>query len=203
MVARLSTTVATANPVDLGSSAFRPSLFAFRADRPPANRSQRPAAILGLSARIFELDQELPENATQANKDNYLSQCGPKLKKLESIVAELPLGLVGDPQATPRCSQRQFSEPAPGIGIGSNLSALAQLIHGRRRLSDSTRLQQRLPDLDLVPETGHAAEFGFHSRSVPIVLFGGVVKGTRGYVLRIDRFGASSKPSRRVADLLR
>ncbi|MGH9919866.1 MAG: hypothetical protein ACRD6W_13510, partial [Nitrososphaerales archaeon] len=39
-------------------------------------------------------------------------------EEAKTIIAELPLGLIGDPQAAPRCSQRQFSE-----AVGDNKSA--------------------------------------------------------------------------------
>jgi hypothetical protein len=180
----LSATVTTANPVNLGSSAFGTAYLHFRAVGPSGEPFSQASGHPWALSTDFQFNQEVPENATQANEaDSYRNAV--RTEEARSIVAELPLGLVGDPQATPRCSHRDFSEEAPGIGSGTNLSACTANTRVGVASLELPGFGSGYQLYNLVPETGHAAEFGFHYVGVPIVLFGDVVKGTRGYVLRI------------------
>jgi hypothetical protein len=100
-------------------------------------------------------------------------------EEAKTIVAELPLGLIGDPQATPRCSQLQFAESS-----GNNSSACpADSRVGVLTVQKPGPGPYQLFNISPVP--GHAAQFGFHVDGVGIVLYGDVVHSARGYLLRV------------------
>ena len=131
----------------------------------------------------FEFDQELEPGATDA----ALIEAGAQYRnvaaseEVKTLVAELPLGLIGDPQATPRCSQRQFAEPPQG----DNISACPANTRAGVLFLEIPGVTGPYQLYNLVPGPGHAAQFGFHYASVPIVLYGDVVHSARGYVLRL------------------
>jgi hypothetical protein len=181
----LSATVTAQNSVNLGSSAFGAAYLHFRAVGPDGEPFTQASGHPWALSTDFQFNQELKSGARDAyqTEGSYLNAV--RTEEARTVVAELPLGLVGDPQAAPRCSQRAFTEPAPGLGAGSNLSACA----ADTRVGVASLAQPGFISgyqlYNLVPEAGHAAEFGFHYENVPVVLFGDVVKGTRGYLLRV------------------
>jgi hypothetical protein len=123
-------------------------------------------------------------NAAEVESGNlYRAAVGGEEPK--TIVAELPLGLIGDPLAVPRCSQRQFSEPdAEGTSGNNENGCPADTRVGSVFVTVNGPTGPYQLD-DLVPSPGHAAEFGFNYLGAPIILYGDVVRSKRGYVLRI------------------
>jgi hypothetical protein len=118
--------------------------------------------------------QEARDEGSGADYENVPASDEPR-----TIVAELPLGLVGDPLAAPRCPADLFA------GGGDNVS----------NCPADTRVgvafAHRPPEVgpyqlfNLVPDVGHAAEFGITVQSFPIVFYGDVVRSARGYALRV------------------
>jgi hypothetical protein len=182
--ARSATSVST-NPIGSARSTFGAAYTTFHAVDQTGQAMTQAGGHPWALTTAFQFDQALPESAVDvASADTYENA---KTEEAKAIVADLPLGLLGDPLATPRCSQRAFSEEAPGIGggTGTNLSACPS----------NTRVgvaSLQLPGFgsgyqlnNLVPISGHAAEFGFHYEGAPITFFGDVARTSRGYVLRI------------------
>jgi hypothetical protein len=97
------------------------------------------------------------------------------------VLDELPLGLVGNPLASPRCSARLFAESA-----GDNNSSCPANTRVGVAFLDKPALVGPFQIDSIVPGPGHVAEFGFHYESAPVVLVADVVHGSRGYTVRVD-----------------
>jgi hypothetical protein len=171
------------NPIDTGAeTTFGTSFLNFHligaAGEPFTQAGGHPYAV----TTDLEFNQELEPGATDA----ALTEVAPQYRsvaasdEVKTLVAELPLGLIGDPQATPRCSQRQFAE-----NPGDNLSACPADTRVGVVFLEIPGVNGPYQLDNLVPGPGHAAQFGFHYSSVPIVLYGDVVHSARGYVLRV------------------
>jgi hypothetical protein len=113
---------------------------------------------------------------------------------MKSAVAELPLGLLGDPLATARCTESEFPRRCPaGSLVGTY--ALGAATFSR---SPATMLPFSGVDggcggctgvYNIVPEGGYPAEFAFDFTNVQVYLYASVVHGPGGYRLRIDAPG--------------
>jgi hypothetical protein len=126
--------------------------------------------------------QELEPGATDA----ALTEAPPQYRNVatqdeaKTVVAELPVGLIGDPQATPRCTQRQFIE-----GAGNNINACPSNTRVGVLFIAKPGTTGPYQVFNLMPAPGHAAEFGFSFAGIGIVLDGDVVHSDRGYVVRV------------------
>jgi Domain of unknown function DUF11 len=117
---------------------------------------------------------------------------------VKDTVVDLPLGLVGDPQAAPRCT---LVELQGGACPAASEIGLVTYYFGTKR--------DQFPGTiyNLVPEAGHPAEFGFVAQGgVLVPLYGDVVPTTAGYALRVTvtglvRQGASGSGNPGGADL--
>jgi hypothetical protein len=136
----------------------------------------------------FQFKQELVPGVANAALNPAGYRNAVEGTEAKTVVAELPLGLIGNPQATPRCTQQQFTEGPAGSGQGSgdNTSGCAASTRVGVVFIDRAGGFGGPYELDnLVPSPGHAAEFGFHFLSVPVTIVGDIVSSTRGYVLRV------------------
>ena len=95
-----------------------------------------------------------------------------------TVVAELPLGLIGNPQATPQC-------PVSELGGGDNQSRCPANTQVGVVYLDRPGTIGPYALFNLIPEPGHTAEFGITLVLYEIVLYGSVVHTDNGYVLRV------------------
>jgi hypothetical protein len=90
----------------------------------------------------------------------------------KTVRVNLPPGLLGDPNAVPKCSDAQFSQvnnnaenaclPETAIGVATTSLAHANPgLHGRLTFS--------VPVFNLVPAPGEPARFGFEAFKVPVI----------------------------------
>jgi hypothetical protein len=98
-----------------------------------------------------------------------------------TVLADLPLGLVGDPLAAPRCSARQFAESS-----GDNNSQCPANTRVGVAFVDDPALTGPYQVVSIAPTPGHVAEFGFHYLGAPVVLVADLVHSARGYVVRVS-----------------
>jgi hypothetical protein len=124
---------------------------------------------------------EVPPGTTDAADEQrkYMNVAGGD--EVRTVVAELPLGLIGDPQATPRCSMAQFTESGENKNLCPANTRVGVVTLGKEEGLGDGPYQL----FNLAPEAGHAAEFGLSAQSFAIVLYGDVVHSARGYVLRV------------------
>ncbi len=113
--------------------------------------------------------------------------------QVRDTVVDLPPGIVGNPQVTPKCTLQQlgdstfFNNACPAatrIGTiepyGAPNSAVLQ------RLGS---VEAGLPLYNIVPERGHTAEFGFTAGANNVVLYADVVPSDGTYVVRLTSPG--------------
>lgn len=107
----------------------------------------------------------------------------------KDLVFELPLGLVGDPLATPRCPLGQLAPPTlaqvEATPTGSGCSPETRV--GTVTLDAiGGKYYESFPVYNLLPEKGYPAEFGFVYLKNRLVMFAGVAHTAAGYVLRVS-----------------
>ena len=177
------------NPINAGpDTTFGTSFLNFRvvgaAGEPLTQAGGHPWAV----TTDLEFKQEINPGVTEAalgepelnNYSNVASE-----EEAKTIVAELPLGLIGNPQATPRCTQRQFSEAPLGGFHGDNSNGCPSNTRVGVISLEKPSLAGPYQVFNLMPAPGHAAEFGFTYVDIGIVLDGEVVHSDRGYVVRV------------------
>jgi len=97
--------------------------------------------------------------------------------ELHDVVADLPPGFFGDPQALPQCSQQEFEGGVPRCSGSSQIGELvAEVVkigevHG--------------PIYNLAPPPGYAAEFGFKATGLTVLQYVSV-RSEDGYGLSVS-----------------
>ena len=96
---------------------------------------------------------------------------------LKDVVVDLPVGVVGDAQATAKCTFAQLASAAQGCPADTRVGQLVSEPEGFTVVHNSV--------YNMVPEHGVAAEFGFNDalRS-PHAIYASVVPTPAGYVVR-------------------
>ncbi len=109
----------------------------------------------------------------------------------KSAVAELPVGLVGNPLATARCTQIELeSEACPAASrVGTYAVVGGLFAQGEYQHTGNFRVSAVY---NMVPERGYPAEFGFAFVGFPVDLYASVVHGPEGYHLRVTAPGVPS-----------
>ena len=126
-------------------------------------------------------NQELIPGATNAAGQTGFTQYAGSVQgdEARTVIAELPLGLIGDPRSTPQCSPSE-------LGGGDNFSGCPADTQVGVVYLDRPGTIGPYALFNLVPEPGHAAEFGLTLVLYQIVLYGAVVHTPSGYALRVS-----------------
>ena len=115
----------------------------------------------------FQLTTELELNQTLEGASGEPSAPAP----LKNLHLDLPPGMIGDPQATPQCSNLDFSTlfvkdtnlcPSD-TAVGAALVTLNEPAH-------TDYITIAVPVFNLTPAPGEPARFGFEAFNVPVVL---------------------------------
>jgi hypothetical protein len=97
----------------------------------------------------------------------------------KSVVVDLPPGLIGDPLATPRCTEAQLQGFEPTCPAGSQIGYVSLGPGG------APPGGQGVPLYNMVTGPGHPAVFGFNELNRPFFLYASVVPSSSGYFVRI------------------
>ena len=177
--ALIPTLTSKANPVDKGpSTSFGPSSVTLQ------GINSRGEAFTQAGGHPYALTTEL-QFESELNPDTvetpepYINSLGGDDAK--TVIAELPLGMIGDPQSTPRCSAAQFTYGGDNQSNCPANTRVGVLFASRASWPGVGPYQV----FNLAPEPGHAAEFGVTIASFPIVFYGDVINSARGDVLRV------------------
>jgi hypothetical protein len=168
------------NPVDAPAQTFGISSLSF--DAIGSNRA--PFTQAGGHPYALTTDLELNQVSGGLNTvllGNYVGN--PRHAEARTVIADLPLGLIGDPQAAPKCPARTFNENAGDNTTACPADTRVGVVSINRASSDLIQGPYQL--FNLVPDPGHAAEFGIRVSSFPIVLYGDVVRSGGTYALRV------------------
>jgi hypothetical protein len=120
------------------------------------------------------------------------------VQNVKNAVVDLPLGLVGDPQATPRCTQTELrNEECPQASRVGTFAVIGSFENGEFQFTGSEGVH---PDeggccsavYNIIPEGGYPAEFGFTFAEQTVFLYASVVHSGTGYHLRVTSPGIPS-----------
>ena len=90
---------------------------------------------------------------------------------LKDVEVELPAGFVGNANAMPKCTARQFDTPSPTIFLsGASCPDNTQVGIGVVKTVGGGSFGINLGLYNLVPPPGVPAEFGFNAAGIPIIL---------------------------------
>ena len=150
-----------------------------------AGGSARPPG--GLTPVSADHDARLQPDARTPNSNE---PSAPAL--LKNLHFDLPAGLVGDPQATPKCSNLDFSTLfvkntnlcPPDTAVGAALVTLNEP-------ANTGYVSLAVPLFNLEPGVGEPARFGFEAFNVPVVLDTAVRSG-RDYSVQVNVSNATS-----------
>jgi hypothetical protein len=112
------------------------------------------------------------------------------VQDLKDVVVDLPLGLVGNPQSTPKCPQYDLTGQhgfrcPPDTYIGT----VTVNTPGQEFPSSSPANNEPSPIVNVQPEAGYPAQFAFTLGSNAVMLYAKVVSTSSGYVVRVTTPG--------------
>jgi hypothetical protein len=108
-----------------------------------------------------------------------------------SASVELPLGLIGDPQATPTCSEADLNAAPEGRACPpeSRIGIATLNTGGHLYLTGGGAGQSESAIYNVTPQGGYPAEFGFAIAGRMVILYASVVHTDAGYRLRASNLG--------------
>ncbi len=162
------------------------------------------ATGFGLQDFVFEDDDSHGLAETQAGSHPYSVTVGLDLNSIwnpepfsttlvpaeaaKSVVTELPLGLIGNPQSAAKCPQYLLRKengihcPAASV-VGSVLFSGAALAYRYSKPHREEELEPS-PIFDVVPEKGYPAEFAFNVFGETAFIYATVNHDRNGYVVK-------------------
>ncbi len=116
------------------------------------------------------------------------------VENVRDVVVDLPLGLVGDPEAAPKCPVNELvtvtPQPAtPRCPAASIVGSVVFQAQGGNFVSTENNHDGLTALYNLEPEAGFPAEFGFTFSRTPVILYGNLVHTDAGYVVRVTAPG--------------
>ncbi len=125
----------------------------------------------------FQLTTALAFNETLEHSNGNVSPSAPAL--LKNLHFDLPPGLIGDPQATPQCSNLDFSTQLRGFQTNACPAdtAVGAALVTLNEPANAGYLTATVPLFNLTPAPGEPARFGFEAFSVPVVMDAAVRTG--------------------------
>jgi hypothetical protein len=131
-----------------------------------------------------EIEPELEESGFE-DRDEAVEEA-------RDLTVDLPLGLVGDPLATPRC-------PLNALLLNNNethcpsTSAIGTVVFDTRtgvKVSGGAENKAETTDIyNMQPEAGYPAEFGFTYLGKGVFMYASAIRGGSGYELRVTAPG--------------
>ncbi len=121
----------------------------------------------------------------RAYVENALPENGPGGGEQRDLTFNVPPGFIGDPNAAPMCTRRQFDEGGhgkEGCPVASQVGVIAVEAPGETFFS-AGGLYEAAPVYNIVPPAGEPAEFGFQLVGVNTLL-GTEVRSGSNYALK-------------------
>jgi hypothetical protein len=109
-------------------------------------------------------------------------------EELKDVVVDLPLGFVGNPQATPRCPLNILVKTTAETGCQS-ASRVGTIVFeatpGRFRASEAAEVGETTAVYNMTPEAGYQAEFGFTFLGTPVFIYARAIRMGSTYGLQV------------------
>lgn len=128
--------------VALGASEFGVSTFSMST----TNELEQPYTYTQAGGHPYALTTTLIFNTEEANGRTF------PVRDPKDVVVDLPPGLIGDPQAIPRCSRTLFDISSSHCPASTQVGIARLHLYGGEEFVDDV--------FNLVPEAGQSAEFG-------------------------------------------
>lgn len=136
---------------------------------------------------------------TLISPNSQLGGAAVGVQDLKDVVVDLPLGVVGNPQATPKCPEYDLTggvSRCPGdtvIGtIALNLQTAPSLVAtGEQFIASNPEIPQPSPIVNVEPEAGYPAQFAFSQAGSSVMMYAKVISTPSGYALRVTAPGIS------------
>jgi hypothetical protein len=176
----LSTDARTAEPntlngVDGVEVPFAASGFVFRT----AGFDGLPEVLAGAHPYAVTASFQLP-SFTSDKRMSYMKRATQEVK---NIVVNLPPGLIGDPQATPRCALDELTQGGV-CPAASRVGRITFEIEGTREASETDPFTSAI--FNITPEVGYPAEFGFEFVGHPVLMYAKTTATAAGYGLSVS-----------------
>jgi uncharacterized repeat protein (TIGR01451 family) len=168
-------TATETTPISSATAPFGIQTFAFQ----PNDASGGPD--IQASDHPFELTTGFHLNTAPAQPGDDRHPFPSATADAKDVVVDLPVGLVGNPQATPRC-------PEYVLRAGNACPTASQV--GFMTFSNAGT-ESSQPVYNLVPEGGYPAAFGFAVLGLPVVMYASVRSGS-DYGVRITAAGINT-----------
>jgi hypothetical protein len=107
------------------------------------------------------------------------------VQDLKDVVVDLPLGLIGNPQATPKCPQYDLTGQHGFRCPADTFIGTVALNSPIQAFGSSSLEGEPSPIVNVQPEAGYPAQFAFTEGSNAIMLYAKVVSTSSGYVVRV------------------
>jgi hypothetical protein len=107
------------------------------------------------------------------------------VEDLKDVVVDLPVGLVGDPQATPKCPEYDLTGNEAFRCPADTVIGTIVLKTNTEAFATSGPEGDPSPIVNVQPEKGYPAQFGFTVGSNSVMMYAKVVWTSAGYVLRV------------------
>jgi hypothetical protein len=112
-------------------------------------------------------------------------------EEVKDVIATLPPGFVGNPQATPKCLEHELLAQVGKTACPADTrvgTLVFEAFPGAFRASEAPE-SGTTAVYNLVPEAGYPAEFGFSYLGKPVFLYASLVRQDSGYALRVAAAG--------------
>jgi hypothetical protein len=183
-----------------GGGAATPTVASFQNPVDTANPPGLSGFNFTLSGADGALDTQAGDHPGAATASfQFASKAGHgynfPLQPVKDVVVDLPLGLVGNPQAATRCNEREL-EPTnaellahgdagdtkcpPSSAVGT----VALRVYNRLLFGGNTFLPTPII-YNMSPDRGYPAEFGFNVEGHAILIYAAVVPTSTGYELQV------------------
>jgi hypothetical protein len=112
------------------------------------------------------------------------------VQDLKDVVVDLPLGLVGDPQATPKCPEYDLTGgEAFRCPADTYIGTVALNLPASEVFPSSSPEGEPSPIVNVQPEAGYPAQFAFTQGSNAVMMYAKLVWTSSGYVVRVTAPG--------------
>jgi hypothetical protein len=109
------------------------------------------------------------------------------VQDVKDVIVDLPPGLVGDPQATPRCPLSSLNGSGGKTSCPPNSEIGTLIFQGGSGSYHMTGVQSGGTSgiYNVIPEAGYPAEFGFNYLGHVILMYANVISTSSGYTVRV------------------
>jgi hypothetical protein len=189
-------TASTSDPIAISSQAPPFGIADFSTYDANAAGASETQAGAHPNALVTAFDVNSIANPNPRSLNQFISP-----EDVKDFIVDLPVGLVGNPQATPKCPQNLIGPPGgsafscPAVNVILGTVGLNQ--NGTYLFSDfqEPNGSEPTPIVNVQPEAGFPAQFAFALAGHVVMMYSTVVPTSSGYALRVTVPGIPRIPN--------